>query len=372
MSKKYYPSHSNGTTGKVIATALAVAILAGGVCCTGYASRNDNGKWFSNPNIASWHWSDKTANNPNAPDGLVNVTEEKGINLMTARIAAADYEQYGIEAQANMAYTITATVNADAVDKSVVGGITWKNASSSWASGKTLSDYVVLNQTTEYGLNFTLTVKQAFGEPIIVKVASLLDSNVNATLQVDYLKDVTSFTATLNSNLGNAAGKIYVKDTNNTVSVTPTYGVGTVTGAVTDCRTTFTINDFVKTNLGNAFKAGSGTQSYIPKSSMAFDGLTFTIPLKEFFFGGGIQSNAETIVNNFIKKYGCATATGSASNTAGVTSIKYYITYSYGDEYSKTLTYTDTVSWGFRNDNLTEIATISNITLDKTGIVVVP
>lgn len=36
-----------------------VVILAAGVCCTGFASRNESGAWFGNfKNLSSWHWKD--------------------------------------------------------------------------------------------------------------------------------------------------------------------------------------------------------------------------------------------------------------------------------------------------------------------------
>ena len=84
----------------------------------------------------------------NQPAGeLVKPIEENGISLMSARIAVKDYEDYGIDLQADKAYTIKATVNSNAVATDLVGSVSFKNASSSWASGKTISDYAVLTQS---------------------------------------------------------------------------------------------------------------------------------------------------------------------------------------------------------------------------------
>ena len=141
-------------------------------------------------------------------DKLVNSGENKGILLRSARIASEQYEDYGIDAQANTAYSITATVNENAADKSVIGSVHWKDGSSTWATGKNINDYVTLNQTTEYGLNFTLTVKQAFGEPIMIKVASCMDSGIYGTAQVDHLKELKSFKAVLNPSYGTDIGRI--------------------------------------------------------------------------------------------------------------------------------------------------------------------
>lgn len=45
---------------KGIAAILILCVLAAGVCCMGFASRGDDGKWFGNGNISTWHWNDKT------------------------------------------------------------------------------------------------------------------------------------------------------------------------------------------------------------------------------------------------------------------------------------------------------------------------
>lgn len=378
---------TNKTARVLGALALTAVLLAGG-CAVGYGAGT---RW-------TYKRSEIQATQPSAPDDgngdnigngnnenqgnefadgdLVHVAEDNGISLMSVRIAPEDYGEYGIDAQADTAYSVTASVNSDALDKAVIGSVAWKDASSSWASGKNIYDYVTLNQVTEYGLDFTFTVKQAIGEPVILKVASCVDSNVNATLQVDYLKEISSFTATLNPSLSaNAAGRVYVGDTQNVVQITPRYGVGTVQGNISGYKTTFTVNDFTKNNLKSALNAGAGTNAFTVKSTLTVSGQNFTMPfLSVSFFlgGGGNDAGAKTILNNFFKTYGCGDSAGSMSNTAGVTSIKYEITYSYGSDYSKTLTYTDSTSYGFRNDNLSVIKTISEINLDKNNVVVLP
>lgn len=61
---------AKGISAILLAGVLAAGVLAAGVCCTGFASRDDNGKWFGNGNIATWHWSDKTDGkaDDNTPD----------------------------------------------------------------------------------------------------------------------------------------------------------------------------------------------------------------------------------------------------------------------------------------------------------------
>ncbi len=57
MSK--YRKKSN--TCKIIVAFLIAAVLAAGVCCMGYAARGEDGKWFGNPNLSTWHWDDPSA-----------------------------------------------------------------------------------------------------------------------------------------------------------------------------------------------------------------------------------------------------------------------------------------------------------------------
>lgn len=57
---------------RFFAGALAVIFMGGitaGICSLGFASRDNNGKWFGNfKNISSWHWADKTDNDGQQPD----------------------------------------------------------------------------------------------------------------------------------------------------------------------------------------------------------------------------------------------------------------------------------------------------------------
>ena len=331
-------------------------------------------------------------------DELVNSGENKGILLRSARIASEQFEDYGIDAQANTAYSITATVNEDAADKSVIGSVHWKDGSSTWATGKNINDYVTLNQTTEYGLNFTLTVKQAFGEPIMIKVASCMDSGIYGTAQVDHLKELKSFKAVLNPSYGTDIGRINVGDNMNTVQITPSFGVGTIEGTISNYKTTFTTNAYFRTELKSKLNAGNGTSAFSPAQKIITTGKDFKINwsgtqgsvsgvggnsdvVGGLMYGGGNSGGAYTIVNNFVVQRGATNAGGSSSVTAGVVQIKYEITYSYGNEYSVVKTWNDQkgysdnpteLIYAFRNDNLTMISTIDNIQVAPDNIVVLP
>lgn len=44
---------------KFISWIVVLAVLAAGVLCLGYASRDTEGKWFRNADLSTWHWEDK-------------------------------------------------------------------------------------------------------------------------------------------------------------------------------------------------------------------------------------------------------------------------------------------------------------------------
>ena len=394
MSKKHYtPTRNGGSGAKITAIiALFLSLIVGAYVVLSLVFKSWNPvRWTETKQNQTDGTNDGDGEDKDpSDDELVNSGENKGILLRSARIASEQFEDYGIDAQANTAYSITATVNEDAADKSVIGSVSFKNASSTWATGKNINDYVTLNQTTEYGLNFTLTVKQAFGEPIMIKVASCMDSGIYGTAQVDHLKELKSFKAVLNPSYGTDIGRINVGDNMNTVQITPSFGVGTIEGTISNYKTTFTTNAYfrteLKTRLDNFTSSMGGT--YSPVEKIVMTGKDFKINLQGSPVAGGFNGlvvgggpSPNVIVNNFIVQRGITNAGGSASVTAGVVQIKYEITYSYGNEYSVVKTWNDQkgysdnpteLIYAFRNDNLTMISTIDNIQVAPDNIVVLP
>jgi len=121
----------------------------------------------------------------------VSNMSSNGIKLTAHRIAYADYPDYGVSPAASMAQTLTATIGpAYATNKNVTWTAEWKDGNSTWAKGKTVTDYVTV-VPTETGSNVaTVSNLQAFGEQIIVKVTSESDPEVYATATIDYAKRI--------------------------------------------------------------------------------------------------------------------------------------------------------------------------------------
>ena len=183
MSKHNYHTQSGGAVVKMVAVLLALVAAAYVTISLVFGSWNPV-KWTE---IRQGQIKDPVEpdEGDNTQGGLVDVTEENGIKLMSAQIDPADFEENGISPAADTAYTLTATVNANALDKSVIWAVAFQNPSSTWASGKSIADYATITPTTTNGLTANLTIKQAFGERIVVKVAANLDITINATCNVE-------------------------------------------------------------------------------------------------------------------------------------------------------------------------------------------
>ena len=106
--------------------------------------------------------------------------------------------------------TITATVKPDntAENTGVDWSIKWKNASSSWATGKTVTDYVTVTpKGSDYAASKTATLNnlQPFGEQIVVTATARDNPSVTASCNVDYAQKATNFSlsfGTVNCNFG--------------------------------------------------------------------------------------------------------------------------------------------------------------------------
>ena len=164
----------------VIALAL-VAILSIGLLCALFIQPND----------------DEQEATPK--DGaVISETAENGVSLMSAKIMPTEYAANGVSALADTAYTLTATVEPDYEgEKTFDWSVKFQSDSSSWASGKTVTDYVTVTPTSDGANTATVECKQAFGEKIIVTCTSRDYVGLSATCTVDYAQRITGMDVTL-------------------------------------------------------------------------------------------------------------------------------------------------------------------------------
>ena len=188
-------------------------------------------------------------NDPDAfdPDSvIVNTGTETGIKLMSAAATGDEIALLGLTNEPSKSVTITATPTpADAAQYGVKWEVSWKNPSSSWASGKNVSSYVTFN-TSESTSKITIALKAAFGEQIIVKATSLDNPEVSATCTIDYAQRVTG----INLSIGNVTCVMGGGKTNVKFEVCPTVnGDGGTVSCSLQKSSVYTITDTFTENI---------------------------------------------------------------------------------------------------------------------------
>jgi len=123
-------------------------------------------------------------------------------------------------------YQLTATVYPEYnFNKNVTWTLAWKDATSTFAKGKTVTSYVKMTEDEDDETVVLLDLVAAFGEQIIVTCASTDYPNINASCTIDYEKKVTGITFNPNSTTPSSS---YIIDgdklgSNYTVSYSPIY-----------------------------------------------------------------------------------------------------------------------------------------------------
>ena len=157
---------------------------------------------------------------------IITEGESSGIQLMSVKIPAAQYEEYGISPLADTAYQLTATITPEnATDKTVDWTIAWAegrgehtggtnainpvdhtydsddthDTSDSWSEGKTVTDYVTVTPTSDGALTANVECIKDFGAQVKVTVTSRDNSDVKANCLVDYTQKLQGVKATFGS-----------------------------------------------------------------------------------------------------------------------------------------------------------------------------
>lgn len=162
--------------------------------------------------------------------GVTRLANESGTTLSTVNVVA---------------YLTPSNADIDNVEWTVA----WSNMNSTWATGKTVSDYVSV--TKGEGLNAVVSCKQAFSEPIVLKVkVTKAEISVADTCICNYYKKLTSLDLTLTTGVEDkilSAGDMF------TYTVNENFADGTLdlndsTAYVNSFTTTSTLDDVVTIN----------------------------------------------------------------------------------------------------------------------------
>lgn len=264
----------NGIFGGILALVIAGGVAAVGVLSNGFKDWNKFKK------------DDTKQEQPMSPSedsGGSDITAEasNGIRLMSMKLAPMQYAAYGVAANAESAYTVTATVYPeDAANKLLDWTVSFKNASSTWASGKKVTDYVTVTPSSDGALTAVVQNIAAFGEQVVVKVTSRDNTSAYATLNVEYLQRTTGYTLSLD-------GKTYATTGTKANAAKPTFAASqsaaakvtvnkssVYTRANTDKAEYFTIKPTAafKTAITNAGLSATALKEYSGNASATLSG----------------------------------------------------------------------------------------------------
>lgn len=264
----------NGIFGGILALVIASGVAAVGVLSNGFKDWNKFKK------------DDTKQEQPMSPSedsGGSDITAEasNGIRLMSMKLAPMQYAAYGVAANAESAYTVTATVYPeDAANKLLDWTVSFKNASSTWASGKKVTDYVTVTPSSDGAMTAVVQNIEAFGEQVVVKVTSRDNTSAYATLNVEYLQRTTGYTLSLD-------GKTYATTGTKANAAKPTFAASqsaaakvtvnkssVYTRANTDKAEYFTIKPTAafKTAITNAGLSATALKEYSGNASATLSG----------------------------------------------------------------------------------------------------
>lgn len=195
------------------------------------------------------------------PDGIEeydNLAENNGLivtptvsnSLMRLAASPLSASENDIATVAENSYTLTATIEpSNASNQTLDWAAVWKDSASSWASGKTVTDYVTVTPTSSGAMTATVSCLEAFGEQVIITATTKDGTNLSAQCTCDYVKRVTktelkvpksSMSDDVGFDTAASSGPWYVKLYPNvgstgasSITTTPVYGVGTVEDELT-------------------------------------------------------------------------------------------------------------------------------------------
>lgn len=175
---------------------------------------------------------------------VINGKEEKAIPMPSALAfrGATMLSEEGEPVAQSASVTLTATITpSSATNQKVDWSVAFSNPTSTWASGKTVTDYVTVTPTSDGALTASVECLQAFGEQIKITVTSRDNASAKATCTCDYYKRVTDVSVAMTQNGSAASSMKFSSDVSGLTddgpttewTVTPTYGVGTITEETT-------------------------------------------------------------------------------------------------------------------------------------------
>ena len=346
----YKRSGGNGIALKIYAAITSILVAASAVVMgVGFGT----GRWQIAPKDEPVQ---EQPGEDEAGGAIVGEGEENGISLTSALIDPADYADYGVNALAETAYTVTVTPEpADAVD------------TYTWTCDNTQQIQLSPSSDTK---SCTVSCTGAFGTQATITIASAVNPDITATVTVDYVKRVESVTISVADDKIKFGGD---SEYANTITITPNYGTGTITPEFTVTGRELKYDFTVTTRLHNTipgFEAG-----YIEVSGYNYnftgDTLSLTTPY-DFFVTDTetsvIKHPSETQLAAAFNNSFAENATGTTSD--GTLTISYSVSYNpESEDVQGSFSDTGTASVDVAFDVSELVVNASNITSSDSGLI---
>lgn len=365
MAKKQVYQSRNKTLGAIVAVLLAIVMCAAAVLGVGFGVYGKNtDDWFK-PKHEDSQGQQEQPEQPEQPeqDSIpVEVIQTNGISLLSSTATTA--------ADGTITKNVKATITpANATDMSVAWSVKFKNAESTWAKGKNVSDYITLSATKQsYGSLCAVSCKKAFGEQIILTCTANENNEITAQATIDYAKRITGINFSLldsNKKSVNSAD-FTMEDKQYYVHFEPTFSDGTI--AETGIHYSYSVwsnADFITAATATStLKSGMSSTAPIDRSDItgmvitADADLQFKTGLRVAYDLLNIDPNKLRDVNlqNAARKY----YTDNASNNKVFMDVKVTI---FGD-HSTSAEYVGKIKLGTANFSVS----VSNISLDNSKL----
>lgn len=295
---------------------------------------------------------------------VLGEAETNGIELMSAKLMASEYEDNGVSALAETAYKITITPDpVDAID------------TYSWTCTNT--QQITLSPASDTK-SCNVEITGAFATQATITITSNINADVTASVTVDYVKRITSVT------ISNTKLTFGGEDSaqSNSLTVTPNYGTGTITPTFSvsggkleyEFTATTSVNNYNKfTQLGMRRTVSEFNYDFNGTSlslNTPYDFFVVSSTTEKYGFGSGSiypttpteAQLASAFNNSFITN-----CTGTSSDAT--LTINYTYSYTVDEGYVGGISESGTISKGVGLDVSALVTTASTITPDKGGIV---
>jgi len=254
-----------------IVVAAVLLLLGAGAAVFCWGARDSEGHWAKNPTITEWfdYWG-KGAPITDEPTTDVKLEKDNPLVVTTTvdnnqpmALTSSDYEvntlaEATAQANAQNSYTITATVKpAEAFPNAV-----------EWSSDH--ENDVTVTPFPDDSHKATITCLHPFDNTVTITCTTKYDPKITATAEADYLAQITD--VEVHDDDMYKFGEPY------TVSVTPFFGTGSITGTATIQGWLIGLNlsdyNAVKEVLGAEFETNDkgGMGNTIPAISSPYDG----------------------------------------------------------------------------------------------------